>query len=473
MALSDKLTELINTKEKIRVAIEDKGQDLNGIEFKDWFTKILDIPGGSPLSPSVGPSYLDTLDEADQIKDYGSKWESISDTLIELTNAKENIRLAIEDKGQDLIGIEFRDYDLKISDIAPQGFKTTGFGNSNGILENDSILTRTTVQSGNPAEYVWNSTLDDIYPFNVLGAKSTPLVENGNTMLWVPPYYWTPTLSPEGYLREITISEQAISSDSILSKGVWIGAGQTNESNKSATGYSIKRSTSIELFRSQSSWTNSAGKRYGAMNFYDWQSIKILMWVYFKSVRADSTWNGGDSPASRPSTTFKTSGSDITSYYNSYSRDWLITTTSNYFFGFGYLLGGLNHYLDGTMFRNWDSNTSSVEMYATDDPSLYSSTSTTGYNFIYRTPASGYIKEVTVVNGLIVPAVTTGASRTTYYGSAFNTAISSGNRGLSTGRNYKATTSDSIQDEGLNRMGASASFTSGNAYTGSRLRREE
>ena len=46
MAISDKLTEIIDTKEKIKTAIESKGQDLTDVEFRDYDTKILEISGG-------------------------------------------------------------------------------------------------------------------------------------------------------------------------------------------------------------------------------------------------------------------------------------------------------------------------------------------------------------------------------------------------------------------------------------------
>lgn len=46
MAISDKLTELIETKDKIKTAIESKGQDLTDVEFRDYNTKILEISGG-------------------------------------------------------------------------------------------------------------------------------------------------------------------------------------------------------------------------------------------------------------------------------------------------------------------------------------------------------------------------------------------------------------------------------------------
>lgn len=466
MALSDKLTELINTKEKIRVAIEDKGQDLNGIEFRDWFTKILDIPGGGPLSPSVGPSYLDTLDEADQIKDYGSKWESMSDTLIELTNAKENIRLAIEDKGQDLTGVEFRDYDLKISDIAPPwSFKTTGFGNSDRVLNNDSILTTEQLRdTGNRYVFSHTSTLDNMYPYSELGLNTDPLVENGNTMLWVPPYYWTPTLSSEGYLREITISEQPISGDSILSKGVWIGTAQTNNLGKSQDLTESVGNKTISAWRDVHDWTNPEGKQYGTMNIYDWQSLKILMWVYFKSTNSISYFRTGQSSS------YNTARME----YNGHKTWYISNFGQNSFFGFSNLLGSRYHLLDGVTFTNWNSSTQTRDMYATDNPSIYKDGSVQDYNYIYRTPASGFIKEVTVVNGLIVPAVTTGASRTTYYGNELNLGAANTYTNLIVGRSIAvyAYEINAIQ-EGLSRMYA----INNNTYTanneGSRLRREE
>ena len=44
MAISDKLQELLDIKQDIKVAIEDKGSDLTDVEFIGYAGKIHDLP---------------------------------------------------------------------------------------------------------------------------------------------------------------------------------------------------------------------------------------------------------------------------------------------------------------------------------------------------------------------------------------------------------------------------------------------
>lgn len=127
--IAENLSLLQQTKNDIKTAIESKGQDLTSVPFTQYANKITNIGNETQVSDEIVYSDVDNGNE-------------ISITLSQLQQAKNDIKTAIENKGQDLTNIPFTGYANKIMNIVieqePSG--TVGLVYS-GLDSNGNITT--------------------------------------------------------------------------------------------------------------------------------------------------------------------------------------------------------------------------------------------------------------------------------------------------------------------------------------------
>lgn len=79
MAIADKLTELQATKTAIKTAIENKGQDLSGVPFTEYASKIDAIQGGFPVTKILNARKNSTVNEL-----FSNQQDMTDDELFEI-----------------------------------------------------------------------------------------------------------------------------------------------------------------------------------------------------------------------------------------------------------------------------------------------------------------------------------------------------------------------------------------------------
>ena len=132
--IAENLSLLQQTKNDIKTAIESKGQDLTSVPFTQYANKITNIGNETQVSNNIVYSDVDNGDE-------------ISITLSQLQQVKNDIKVAIENKGQDLTNVPFTEYANKILDIVieeepvgTEGLVYTGLNSSGSTTTDEAAI---------------------------------------------------------------------------------------------------------------------------------------------------------------------------------------------------------------------------------------------------------------------------------------------------------------------------------------------